>query len=425
MSATIVAPRQNLKTGLLKQKALGDLYLMEEEYVVWSAHKFDTARRAFLELKTLIEGSEYLARRTDRIYEGTGTEAIVTTTGGRLEFKARTHTGSRGLAVPNVFMDEAFSLQSPAMASLLPLILAQPDPHVVYASTAGLVESDFLRSQRDRGRAGDPTMTYLEWCDDLPGECEQPECSHMWGLVEGCRLDDPARWHRAMPALGGRVTIEAVRLLRRDLTPEDFGREVLGYWYEPAGVAASLSYGDWVRLEDRESQPASGIVFGIDVTPDHAWSSLALCGRRKDAVMHVDVDDVDGHRRGTGWVVDRCADLVKRYKGAVFAIDGTGPPASLIPAAQDAGLQLMVMATRDVMKACGLFVDAVAEGTLRHRGQRLLNTAVAGARPRPLGDGGFAFGRAKSDGDISPLNAAAFAHWAAVTNGYDLLSSVR
>jgi len=160
------------------------------------------------------------------------------------------------------------------------------------------------------------------------------------------------------------------------------------------------------------------------VTPDRAWSSLALAGRRADGRMHVDVDDEDGHRRGTAWVVGRCAELAKHYPGSRFVIDGGGPGKSLIPDLEETVGSLTVMSTGDVTAACGLFVDAVVEGTLRHRGQALLDVAVANAKPRPVGDGPVAFGRKNSDGDISPLNAASFAHWAAVDN-YDVLQSVR
>src|SRR4051812_26322428 len=37
----IVASRQNLKTALLKQAALGWLFLTDQELIVWSAHEMD------------------------------------------------------------------------------------------------------------------------------------------------------------------------------------------------------------------------------------------------------------------------------------------------------------------------------------------------------------------------------------------------
>jgi hypothetical protein len=429
MSATIVAPRQNLKTGLLKQKALGDLYLMEEPYIVWSAHIFDTARRAFMELKQLIEGSEYLSRRTDRIYEGTGTEAIVTTTGGRLEFKARTNTGSRGLAVPNLFMDEAFSLKAPAMASLLPLILAQPDPQVIYASSAGLSDSDFLRSQRDRGRAGDPTMTYLEWCDDLPGECQQRDCEHQWGKVVGCRMDDVARWYRAMPALGGRVTIEAVQLLRRDLSAEDFARECLGDWDDPGSVGRPIDPAAWQALEDSASTAKTVAAFGVEVSLDRAFSAIAVGGPRGDGRVHVElVPTVRGGSefvgRGSGWVVARCVELDAAQGPAVWAVDGGGEAAALVDELEKAGLKVVRMSSGDRAAASSGLAEAVKDKTVSPHGPRPeLVAAVEGAKKKPLDDGKFTFSRRVSTVDITALLAVRNAHWA-TDLGYNVLDSI-
>src|SRR6266568_1012359 len=58
----LIAPRQNLKTGFLKQRALGKLFVQKRPLVMWSAHEFDTARRALLDLEALIEGAPSLRR---------------------------------------------------------------------------------------------------------------------------------------------------------------------------------------------------------------------------------------------------------------------------------------------------------------------------------------------------------------------------
>ena len=46
----IVAPRQNLKTGTLKQGALGWMFLLDRRLIVWSAHEFSTAQEAFRDM---------------------------------------------------------------------------------------------------------------------------------------------------------------------------------------------------------------------------------------------------------------------------------------------------------------------------------------------------------------------------------------
>jgi hypothetical protein len=62
--------------------------------------------------------------------------------------------------------------------------------------------------------------------------------------------------------------------------------------------------------------------------------------------------------------------------------------------------------------ACGGFVDAVLGGTVRHRGNPLLLSAVVSARKRTVGQDLWAWSRKSSAADISPLVAATLALWA-------------
>jgi hypothetical protein len=89
---------------------------------------------------------------------------------------------------------------------------------------------------------------------------------------------------------------------------------------------------------------------------------------------------------------------------------------------EDAGVTVLEMSLADVRQADGMFLDAIAGGRVRHRGQPDLDQAVLVACPRPVGEGGPVFGR--KSGEITSLNAAAFAHWWAVSNAYDVLQSV-
>jgi len=154
----IIACRQNLKTGSLKQMALGWLFVTDERLIVWSAHEFRTAQEAFRDMEQLVCGTPILAKRVKNIYRGNGDEAIELYSGSRLIFKARTKGGGRGLTGSKVFLDEAFALKPEHMGALLPTLSAVPDPQVVYASSAGPPEAAVLRGIRDRGRLGDPRM---------------------------------------------------------------------------------------------------------------------------------------------------------------------------------------------------------------------------------------------------------------------------
>jgi hypothetical protein len=68
--------------------------------------------------------------------------------------------------------------------------------------------------------------------------------------------------------------------------------------------------------------------------------------------------------------------------------------------------------------ACGAFLDDVGAGRISHANQNQLNTAVDGARKRPLGDAGL-FGWDRRDGSvfIAPLVACTLARHGATTVG--------
>jgi len=237
----VIACRQNLKTALFKMCALGWLFVTDQRLIVWSAHEFSTAQEAHRDLAELIEGSAPLRRRLKAVHHGAADKSIETTSGQRVVFKARTATGGRGLSGDKIVLDEAFALQPAHIGALFPTLSARPDPQLVYGSSAGQVQSGYLRGIRDRGRAGDdPRLCYLEWCDDLGGECEHPVCDHAV-TRPGCRLDDERRWIRANPALGRRISFDFVRAERRAMPPAEFARELLGWWDEATLRTAGCS----------------------------------------------------------------------------------------------------------------------------------------------------------------------------------------
>lgn len=261
----MVAARQNLKTGWLKQAALGWLYVTQERLVVWSAHEFGTAQEAFRDMAELVESCPDLDREVKVIHRGNGDEAIELTGDRRLRFKARTKAGGRGLTGSKVVLDEAMFLRPVHMGALLPTLSAVVDPQVVYAASAGLVDSDVLRGVRDRGRAGgDPSLAYLEWGDPLPASCGVEDCDHRIGSVD-CALDDRARWRSANPALGRRISEEYIAAERRALPADEFARERLGWWDEPASEGTDLSLAAWAALGNPDASPSGRLTLGADV----------------------------------------------------------------------------------------------------------------------------------------------------------------
>lgn len=442
----IIACRQNLKTGLFKQAALGWLFVTDERLIVWSAHEFRTAQEAFRDLEELITGSDVLRRRVKHIYRGNGDEAIELTTGARVIFKTRTKGGGRGLSGRKVILDEGFALQSMHMGALLPTLSAQPDPQVLYGSSAGLAESSVLRGVRDRGRAGkDARLAYLEWCSLPAAEvCKDGEhCTHRLD-VEGCGCDDPANWQMGNTAMGRRrangtgIAQETIAAERRALPPEEFGRERMGWWDDPGEDAHPFPVDEWTKRVDLEAARPKRPALAVAITLDRSMSAIGSAGRVDD-LSHVDVLD---HRAGTGWTVDRIVELYDEVDACVLVLDPSGPAGALekdltekdatgqakfSTKPENGERRLQIVSAREYAQGCGALVDDTDNNAIRHRGRPELNAAAKGVRTRTLADA-YVWSRKDSSADVTPLEVVTLARIGFATHGldedYDVLDSV-
>jgi hypothetical protein len=234
-------------------------------------------------------------------------------------------------------------------------------------------------------------------------------------------MDDLARWHAANPSLGKRNPLENLQKLRAKLPPLEFGRECLGWWDEAGGKL--IDWELWQSLADPGPRPLWPFAFALDATPDRSAACIATAGRTEGGNLGVEVVD---HRRGTGWVVGRLAELVGKYRPCALVVDPAGPAGSLIPELEEAELAVTRVNAREYAQACGQLFDATAQGTLRHQDDQRLNSAVLGAAVRSLGDA-WAWARKSTTVDISPLVGITLALWGYLVHGpesYSVLDSV-
>jgi hypothetical protein len=413
-STCVVAPRQNLKTACYQIGALTDAYVFADELIVWTAHLFDTARKAFLGLVKLIESTPDFDQQTKNILRGRGDEAIELLNGSRIEFHARSTKGGRGFTGNKVFLDEALFLDPGDIGALYPTMATIPGAQARLASSAGVLASQVLRDYRDRGRAGgDPTLAYFEWGARLVS-CELGEdCTHLFGTA-GCALDRVDLLEEANSALRReRIQLVTLQDFRRNMPPAEYMREFFTWWEDPTVGAVVIPLDVWgAQAADPPAGKPTG--FAVDMTPDRGWTSIGVyCD------SHVDVVE---HKHGSSWVVEACTRLWKRHK-VPFAIDPKGPAANIIDDLQAAGVEVLEPKPVDVVRACADFYDAIVDGRLWQCEHLSLDAAVAGAKKRDVGDG-WAWDR-KKGAVISPLVAVTLARWAAVKDDdYDVLDSI-
>ena len=332
-----------------------------------------------------------------RLRRQRGEKAIRWTNGSRWGITAPSESPGNSQTLDLGFVDEAWArVDNKLETGLSPMMITRPEPQLWVVSTAGTAASTWLRGKVDAGR-------------------EQPDgrgtAYFEWSASADADPADPATWWDCIPSLGYTVTEDAIRAERDRLYPDAFARSYLNQWpdEQPAAGWAVITAEDWLALADPNSRLVGRVAFAVDVSPDRAWSSIAAAGRRADGRGHVELAE---HRPGTGWVVERLAELVQRHNPVSVVVDPGSAAGALIPVLDAAGIEVVKPTAREVAAAAGALYDATRPDadTIRHLSQIPLNAAVAGAVRRPVGDA-WTWNRRGSNVCITPLVACSLAAW--------------
>ncbi|WP_406398799.1 terminase [Streptomyces uncialis] len=421
-------PRQNGKGAIIEARELAGLFLLGERLIIHSAHEFKTSKVAFQRIEALILGCSDLRKRVLRVRNNTNETSITLVTGQVLQFLARSGGSGRGFTGDCNMMDEAMILGDDAMGALMPTMSAIENPQLWYLGSAG-IGSPSVQLGRLRRRAlaaieagvPDPSLAYLEWSVD-PHVDECPR-----GCTTHDSADDPAAWAKANPSLGHLISHEFVRNERASLGSSGiYERERLGVGDYPSDEADTwqvIGEDVWRALADASSKAEGAVAFAIDMTPERSHTSIGVAGTWRGGT-HVEVVE---NRPGTGWLLDRAAELHERHRPRCWVIDPGSPAGSLIGDLEERlGIEVVKPKAREMAAACGQLYDAVTEQAVSHIDEAPLAAALAGAQKRPLGDA-WAWARRLVSVDISPLVAVTLARWglsAGVEDEGDILDSV-
>ena len=414
----LLVARQNGKGSILEALELAGLFLFGDRLILHSAHEYRTAMEAFLRVRTLIDNTDSLRRKVRRIVNTNGEEGIELLNGARLRFIARSKGAGRGFSADRLIWDEAYALTAEQVEAQMPVLSARPNGQIWYTSSPPLdaVTGAQLFRVRRRALAGDASLAYFDY--GAEGCLDN---------LTGVDLDNRPLWAATNPALGHRISEASIERERAAMSPEGFARERLGIW--PPDLSEGFQVipaDDWEAAFDTESEIDGPLVLAAAVSLDRSRAAIAVCGRRADGKPHVEITSTalrSDNRNGTSWVVPRLVQLAERNHPAAIVMDEFGPTGSLIPAAEEAGLEVTRMGTAAAARAYGMFYDAVSGAdpdgrVLRHIGQPELTAAVAGAKRRQLGEG-FAWDRRAATVDITPLVAATNALYGFATRPQD------
>lgn len=302
-----------------------------------------------------------------------------------------------GLDADLVTVDEVWSFDVVAGealdAAIAPTAWARPWAQHWYLSAGGEPASGWLHRKMDLGRAGAAGVCYAEFSADV----EAPDYDPL----------DPALWAGTHPGLGYTVDLERVRLDSTSMDLATFERSMLCVWDRPPELGARLV--GWETLLRPAATPTGGLVVALDVPPSRDHAAIAVAD-------HAGAVELIEHRRGTGWLAGRLAELVEAHPVDRLVLDPAGPAgATVLPA----GLAVTGLDSAQVAQACGWLVDQIAEPApwLQLRPHPDLAAAIAGVVTVEVGDGRFRWARRRSGVDLSALYAVNLAAWSAATAG--------
>ena len=364
------------------------------------------------------------------INEGMGNESIRFKTGSIIRLLSTSTSSGHSKTLHQAVMDEVWhDSDDRREQGLRPAMITVRDAQLLVCSTAGTESSVVLNRKIETGRQAveDDTgsgVAYFEWSapEDWTPDDEDGYFSFSPALCPAppCRCGGKEGWRHT-------ITLEALRAERDAMELPEFMR---AYGNIPTGLKTLrwqvIPEVDWETAKDPESAPVDPVAFAVTVSTDRQWACIGAAGVRADGLLHVELMD---RRPGTGWVIERLAELIKKWKPCAVVLDAGSPAGSLLAAVEEAGIELTKPTARDIAAAAGSFYDGISgkratnpdtgelgpdPRVIRHRGQEELTTALAAAVKRPLGTT-WAWDQMASAADITPVIAVSNALWGYAT----------
>lgn len=382
--AGLVVSRQSGKGQVILAVELFGLFELGEQ-ILHTAHAVKTSSDGFRRLWAVIQAFPDLAHRVVRHSQMIGAEYVELDSGARIAFTTRSASAGRGLSIDRLVVDEAEDLPASEVAALQPTTFSRPRSQALFFGTAPgpLHDSEAFETLRKTAHDGlNNRLAWWEWCAEY-----------------GSDIDDRDLWVSVNPAVAtGRVSIDAIANDRAVLPPDAFRAERLSMWVPRHVGDMVFDPGEWDGLCDPGSTPVSDLAIGVDVPPSRDSATVCVAGRRADGRIHVEwYHTAPGVSWLPGWLDQRLSDAVR-----AVVLDERGQAVEL----DWAGIRPHTIGHRDVAVAAGLFLDAVSEATLRHRGQIELSKGVLNAKQRPIGQ---SFGWDRKAAGSSVLIAASLA----------------
>lgn len=395
----VTIPRQSGKTTLALavqvQRAVGWL---EPQQIAYTAQDGGSARRKLKDEQMPLLERHKKTLGIERFLRANDNTGIVFRNGSRIIVLSSSAEAGHGLTLDLGIKDEYWQDEDDRRdQAMSPAMITRPAAQMLTISTVGKHDGPTpFNTLIARGRAAVESdqrhgIAYFEWSADPDAD-----------------PDDPLTWYSCMPALAsGHVELEAVRHERETRTDENFRRAYLNI------IPTTLDNSPippqvWGAACDPNSAAARILCIAVDVAYGGGRSSVAVIGERSDGHLHAVVTK---NAPDTNWLLDEVQAL-RKDTGVPVVMDTAGHVSFVAQQFQAANIEPSLIGAREMTAACASLVDTLKRRHVFHIDQAELNSAVAGASKRGLGDA-WAWSRKSSSVDISPLVAVTLAAWGA------------
>lgn len=358
-------PRRNGKTEILTARELWGLFT--GEHILHTAHLTDTAHIAW---ERLLNRLAEIGITPKSQYKAYGKERIVLQTGGLIDFRTRTSSGSLGSGYDLLVIDEAQEYTKAQQTALNYVVSSSKNPQTIMTGTppTAVSSGDVFRDYRDATLRGDtPNGGWAEWSVDHKTD-----------------VRDKNAWYMTSPSLG---TIITERIIQDEINGDDidFNIQRLGLWIKYNQTSA-ISEPEWDALKVETVPEMRGRIFaGVKFGRDGENVALSFAVKTKDDRIFVETIDCRNQRDGNAWLINF---LLKCDVQSIF-IDGASGVESFKTEAKDQKLKgIAVASTKEVVAAASGFETMIAAKQICHRGQPSLRQSVCNCQHRAIGTGG-------------------------------------
>lgn len=412
--------RQNGKTVLSEVLASFFMNVLCVESIFGTSLSLDKAEEVWEAVINDQEAHPELSADIDRVSRTNGNKRLILNGGRQYKVGAPTRRAGRGDSNDLVMLDEIREHRDwETWAAAVASTNAKPNGLVVCFSNAGDPDSVVLRQLRSQAIAVIEGGSVTDFGGDVNGSTLG---LFEWSAPDDAATDDMEALAQANPALGYGYLTERALLSNRATFPDNkFRSECMCQQVETI-LPNPFPDGAWEGGLDIHSTiaPESELFFGLDLSQDRRWATIAVCGMRDDGHYHI---EVVARRVGTSWVEDWFrARAMKNPMNLAFQSRGAPVCGLAEQICTIHGVKRIPIEGKELTSGWGRFYDAICacgddtRGGIRvyHLDQPVLNMPGKTMQLRNIGGGIELPDRVKSPDDIAPLFAC-FVAFAAAT----------